>query len=55
MLFRKVLGVVIMALLFGSGISAQSGFISPYAEHPGIKGVSLFFITYSGADSSPKT
>ena len=44
---KKVFGVAIMALLFGSGMAAQSGFVSPYAEHLGIKGVSLFFITYS--------
>ena len=44
---KKVFGVAILAMLFGSGMAAQSGFISPYAEDLGIKAISLFFITYS--------
>lgn len=44
---RKIFGVALLTMLFGVGMAAQGGFISPYIEHLKLPNISLFFIAYS--------
>ena len=43
---RRIL-IVVLALLFGLGLSSVFGFLTPYAEEKQLTFISLFFITYS--------
>ena len=38
-----------LALLFGIGLSAVGGFVSPFAQEKGVAFISLYFICYSSA------
>jgi len=44
---RKIFGVALLTMLFGVGMAAQGGFISPYIEHLKLPNISIFFIAYS--------
>jgi len=49
-MFRKrTLTVAMLAALFGFGLSATIGFVSPFAREQAITFISLYFICYSGA------
>jgi len=49
-MFRKrTLTVAMLAGLFGFGLSATIGFVSPFAREQAIAFISLYFICYSGA------
>ncbi len=43
---RRIL-IVVLAFLFGLGLSSVFGFLTPYAEEKQLTFISLFFITYS--------
>jgi MFS family permease len=43
---RRIL-IVVLAFLFGFGLSSVFGFLTPYAEEKQLTFISLFFITYS--------
>jgi len=45
---QRSLTVVLLAALFGFGLSAAIGFISPFAREQAIAFISLYFICYSG-------
>ncbi len=49
LLKRKVLIVALISLLFGFGLAAVGGFVSPFAEARGIAFISIYYISYSGA------
>jgi len=49
MLRRKTLTVAMLAGLFGFGLSATVGFVSPFAREQAIAFISIYFICYSGA------
>jgi MFS family permease len=46
---RKIFGVALLTMLFGVGMAAQGGFVSPYIDHLKLPNISLFFIAYSTA------
>jgi len=46
---RKTLTVAMLAGLFGFGLSATVGFVSPFAREQAIAFISIYFICYSGA------
>lgn len=46
---RKTLTVAMLAGLFGFGLSATVGFVSPFAREQDIAFISIYFICYSGA------
>jgi MFS family permease len=46
---QRSLTVAMLAGLFGFGLSATIGFVSPFAREQGIVFISLYFIYYSGA------
>ncbi len=46
---QRSLTVAMLAALFGFGLSAAIGFISPFAREQAIAFISLYFICYSGA------
>ena len=46
---RRTLTVAMLAALFGVGLSATIGFISPFAREQSIAFISLYFLCYSGA------
>ncbi len=46
---RRVLMVAVVALLFGIGLAAVNGFVSPYASERRITLISLYYISYSAA------
>lgn len=46
---RRVFIVAAIALLFGIGLAAVNGFVSPYASDRRIDFISLFYIAYSSA------
>ncbi len=46
---RRTLMVFWLALLFGVGLAAFGGFVSPYAEEKHITFISLYYISYSSA------
>lgn len=46
---KKLLVVTIVALLFGIGIAAVNGFVTPYAHERKIEFISLYYIAYSVA------
>jgi len=46
---RRVFLVAVVALLFGFGLAAVNGFVSPYASERRIALISLYYIAYSSA------
>jgi MFS family permease len=46
---RRVFMIAAIALLFGFGLAAVNGFISPYANEKRISFISLYYIAYSSA------
>jgi len=49
-MFRKrSLTVAMLAVLFGVGLSATIGFVSPFAREQAVDFISLYFLCYSGA------
>ncbi len=46
---RRILTVALLALLFGFGLSASGGFVSPFAKEQNLAFISLYFIFYSSA------
>jgi MFS family permease len=44
---RKTLTVALLAILFGFGLSAAGGFVSPFAKEKEVAFISLYFICYS--------
>jgi MFS family permease len=46
---RRVFLVVLAALLFGFGLAAINGFVSPYASEKRIALISLYYVAYSSA------
>lgn len=46
---QRTLTVALLAGLFGFGLSATIGFVSPFAREQAIAFISLYFICYSGA------
>jgi len=46
---KKILMVAMLALLFGFGLAASSGFVAPFAKERQILFVSLYYVSYSGA------
>ena len=46
---RRTLSVAQLALLFGIGLAAVGGFVSPFAQEKGVAFISLYFICYSSA------
>ena len=44
---KKRWSILVLALLFGFGISAMFGFVAPFAEEKRLTFISLFFISYS--------
>ena len=46
---RKALIVVVLALLFGFGLSASGNFVSPFAREQDLSFISLYYISYSSA------
>ncbi|MGD9040764.1 MAG: MFS transporter [Desulfobacteraceae bacterium] len=46
---RRTLTVAFLALLFGFGLSATGGFVSPFAKEKAIAFISLYFLCYSSA------
>jgi MFS family permease len=46
---RKSVVVVLLALLFGVGISTSGTFVSPYAQERALAFISLYYISYSSA------
>lgn len=46
---RRVFMTAAIALLFGFGLAAVNGFVSPYANERRISFISLYYIAYSGA------
>jgi MFS family permease len=46
---RRTLTVAFLAVLFGFGLSAAGGFVSPFAKEKGVAFISLYFICYSSA------
>ncbi len=49
MLRKRSLTVAMLAALFGVGLSATIGFVSPFAREQAIDFISLYFVCYSGA------
>ena len=45
---KRRIFIVMLAFLFGFGLSAVFGFLAPFAEEKQLTFISLFFITYSG-------
>jgi MFS family permease len=48
---KKMLLVVVLALLFGFGLAASSNFVSPFAREQHIAFISLYYVAYSSAAS----
>ncbi|KKL44346.1 hypothetical protein LCGC14_2366590 [marine sediment metagenome] len=46
---RKIFGIALLTMLFGFGLAAQGGFVSPYVEDLKLPSVSVFFAVYSMA------
>lgn len=46
---KRIFYVALVALLFGFGLAAVNGFVSPYASERRIEFISLYYIAYSGA------
>jgi MFS family permease len=46
---KKISGIGVVALLFGTGLAAYGSFVSPYGEELGLRFVSGYFLAYSGA------
>jgi MFS family permease len=46
---RKSVVVVLVALLFGLGLSASGTFVTPYAKERAVAFISLYYISYSSA------
>jgi len=46
---RRILTVALLALLFGFGLSASGGFVSPFAQEQNLAFISLYFMLYSSA------
>ncbi len=46
---KKMLLVVVLALLFGFGLAASSNFVSPFAREQHISFISLYYVAYSSA------
>ncbi len=46
---RRVFMIAAIALLFGFGLAAVNGFVSPYASERRISFISLYYIAYSSA------
>jgi len=46
---RRTLTVAFLAVLFGIGLSAAGGFVSPFAKEKAVAFISLYFICYSSA------
>ena len=44
---RKVFGVALLTLIFGTGMATQGGFIAPYVEQIGLPNVSFFFVAFA--------
>lgn len=44
---KRRISIVVLAFLFGFGLSAVFGFLTPFAEEKQLTFISLFFITYS--------
>jgi len=44
---RKVFGVALLALVFGTGMATQGGFVAPYVAQIGLPNVSIFFVAFS--------
>ena len=46
---RRMITVTMLALLFGFGISASSGFVSPFVAERSLAYISVYYISYSAA------
>jgi MFS family permease len=46
---RRVFTVALLALLFGFGLAASSGFVAPFAKEHDVALISLYFLFYSSA------
>jgi predicted MFS family arabinose efflux permease len=46
---RRVFTVALLALLFGFGLAASSGFVAPFAKERDVALISLYFLFYSSA------
>jgi len=46
---RKMMVVAVLALIFGFGLAASGGFVSPYAKEKHLTFISLYYISYSSA------
>ncbi|MFQ5484831.1 MAG: MFS transporter, partial [Desulfobacterales bacterium] len=46
---KKIFGIALVAMLFGVGLAAQGGFVSPYVEDLKLPNVTVFFVAYSMA------
>lgn len=46
---RRIFMISAIAVLFGFGLAAVNGFVSPYASERGIAFISLYYIAYSSA------
>jgi MFS family permease len=44
---RRTLSVAVLAILFGFGLAAYGGFVSPFAKEQDIAFVSLYYVSYS--------
>ena len=46
---RRMITVTMLALLFGFGMAASSGFVSPFVEERSLAYISVYYISYSAA------
>jgi len=46
---KKIFGIALVTMLFGVGLAAQGGFVSPYVEDLKLPNVTVFFVAYSMA------
>lgn len=46
---RRIFTVALLALLFGFGLAASSGFVAPFAKERDVALISLYYISYSSA------
>lgn len=46
---KRIFMVALIALLFGFGLAAVNGFVSPYASERRVEFISLYYISYSAA------
>jgi predicted MFS family arabinose efflux permease len=46
---RRTMTVALLAIIFGFGLSAAGGFVSPFAKEQAVAFISLYFLCYSSA------